>query len=332
MIICSYALRLTMVEAFAPGKCILFGEHAVVYGHPAVAIAIEQGVNVSIEKFDDWIIDGKSFDHSKYPHISHILYDIYGYKGKPLKIKIESQLFSAAGLGSSAALSNAMGAALHKLIKPQEELDIIKLAKIGHSAEAAAQEGRASPTDTAASALGGCIVVSGEKVTGTEHVFDAELVTPEGKRSWSVCKAILPEEVEDVWLILGFTGEGSPTGKMVADVADLLSRDPDKKNIMTKIREITHKGLDALCVSNFEDVGMAMNECHEQLRKLGVSSDSLDRLVEATKPYSLGAKMTGAGGGGCIVALSRNPQRVSEQIEIAGGKPMISKLVSKGVR
>ena len=45
-----------------------------------------------------------------------------------------------------------------------------------------------------------------------------------------------------------------------------------------------------------------------------------------------GAKITGAGGGGCMVALSRNPQRVSEQIEISGGKPMISKLVSKGVR
>ena len=332
MIICSYALRLTMVEAFAPGKCILFGEHAVVYGHPAVAIAIEQGVNVSIEKFDDWIINGKKFERSKHPHISHILYDLFGYKGEPLKIKIESQLFSAAGLGSSAALSNAMGAALHKLIKPKEKLDIIKLAKIGHSAEAAAQEGRASPTDTATSALGGCIVVSGEILTDTKHVFDAELVTPEGKRNWSVCRAKLPEEVEDIWLILGFTGEGSPTGKMVAGVADLLSSDPDKKNIMTNIREITHKGLDALSIGNFEAVGMAMNECHEQLRILGVSSDSLDRLVEATKPYSLGSKMTGAGGGGCMVALSRNPQRVSEQIEIAGGKPMISKLVSKGVR
>nr|ANV79413.1 hypothetical protein [uncultured Candidatus Thalassoarchaea sp.] len=124
----------------------------------------------------------------------------------------------------------------------------------------------------------------------------------------------------------------SPTGKMVAGVADLLSSDPDKKNIMTNIREITNKGLDALSIGNFEAVGMAMNECHEQLRVLGVSSDSLDRLVEATKPYSLGAKMTGAGGGGCMVALSKNPQRVSEQIEIAGGKPMISKLVSKGVR
>lgn len=321
-----------MVKAFAPGKCILFGEHAVVYGHPAVAIAIEQGVNVSIEKFDDWMIDGKRFDHSKYPHISHILYDLFEYKGEPLKIEIESQLFSAAGLGSSAALSNAMGAALHKLIKPQEELDVIKLAKIGHSAEAAAQEGRASPTDTATSALGGCIIVSEEKLTSTEHVFDAELITPEGKRSWTICKAILPEEIEDIWLILGFTGEASSTGKMVSDVADLLSRDSDKKSIMTNIREITHKGLDALSIGDFESVGMAMNECHEQLRSLGVSSDSLDRLVEATKPYSLGAKMTGAGGGGCMVALSRNPQRVSEQIEIAGGKPMISKLVSKGVR
>ena len=119
---------------------------------------------------------------------------------------------------------------------------------------------------------------------------------------------------------------------MVAGVADLLSSEPDKKNVMTNIREITHKGLDALSIGNFEAVGMAMNECHEQLRILGVSSDSLDRLVEATKPYSLGSKMTGAGGGGCMVALSRNPQRVSEQIEIAGGKPMISKLVSKGVR
>ena len=73
-----------MVEAFAPGKCILFGEHAVVYGHPAVAIAIEQGVNVSIEKFDDWNINGKKFDRSKHPHISHILYDLFGYKGEPV--------------------------------------------------------------------------------------------------------------------------------------------------------------------------------------------------------------------------------------------------------
>ena len=321
-----------MAEAFAPGKCILFGEHAVVYGHPAVAVAIEQGVNVSIKKSEEWMIGGKKFNPSKHPHISHILHDLFHYKGEPLKIEIQSQLFSAAGLGSSAALSNAMGAALHKLVNPNEKLDVIKLAKLGHSAEAAAQEGRASPTDTATSSLGGCVVVSGERIEGTEHIFDTELVTPEGKRTWSISKAILPEEVEDIWLILGFTGVGSPTGKMVAGVADLLLREPHKKDVMNDINEITHRGLKALSVGNFGDVGVAMNECHEHLRSLGVSNESLDRLVEAVRPYSLGAKMTGAGGGGCMVALSKEPQRVSEQIEIAGGIPMISKLLSKGVR
>ena len=321
-----------MIEAFAPGKCILFGEHAVVYGHPAVAMAIDQGVHVSIKKSEEWRVGGEKFDPSKHPHISYILHEIFSYDGEPLDIKIESQLFSAAGLGSSAALSNAIGAALHKMIKPDEELDIVKLAKLGHSAEAAAQEGRASPTDTAASALGGCVVVSGEPVKGTEHIFDTELITPEGKRSWSIFKSALPEKKEGIWLILGFTGESSPTGKMVAGVADLLSRVPSKKNEMDAINEITIKGLDALSRGDFEAVGLAMDECHKHLRNLNVSSDSLDRLVEAVGPYSLGAKMTGAGGGGCMVAISRDPQRVSEQIEIAGGKPMISRIGSKGVK
>ena len=321
-----------MVEAFAPGKCILFGEHAVVYGHPAVALAIDQGVRVSLKKSEEWRIGGEKYDPSKHPHISHILHKIFYYNGEPLDIKIDSQLFPAAGLGSSAALSNAIGAALHKMLKPNEKLDIVKLAKIGHSAEAAAQEGRASPTDTATSALGGCVVVSGEPVKGTEHIFNTELVTPEGKRSWSIYKSILPERTDGIWLILGFTGESSPTGKMVAGVANLLSQVPSKKDEMEAINEITHKGLDALSKGNFEAVGLAMDECHKHLQNLNVSSDSLDRLVEAVRPYSLGAKMTGAGGGGCIVAISRNPQRVSEQIEIAGGKPMISKIGTKGVK
>ena len=60
-----------------------------------------------------------------------------------------------------------------------EPLDQIRLAKMAHSAEATAQKGRASPTDTATSALGGCVVVSGEHVTGTRKVFDTSLETPE---------------------------------------------------------------------------------------------------------------------------------------------------------
>ena len=119
-----------MVKAFAPGKCILFGEHAVVYGHPAVAVAIDSGVEVELTESDSWTIEGMPFHSEKHPHISHILNDVFDYGGRPLKIAIESGLFSAAGLGSSAALSNAMGAAVLRIMDANAELDSIKLARI----------------------------------------------------------------------------------------------------------------------------------------------------------------------------------------------------------
>jgi len=319
-----------MVRAFAPGKCILFGEHAVVYGHPAVAVAIDSGVEVSLEESNKWTIEGMHFDSARHPHISHILEDIFSYSGPPLKMGISSSLFSAAGLGSSAALSNAMGAAVQAFLNPEIELNPVDLARIGHSAEAKAQSGRASPTDTATSALGGCVVVSGEAIEGTTHVFDAELDTPEGERKWSICKVELPENL-DVSLVLGFTGVGSPTGDMVAHVAELLSKSPEKMEDMDAIANISQAGLTALSAGNLEAVGMAMNACHERLQNLEVSSPELDALVEAARPHSLGAKLTGAGGGGCMVALTREPQRVAQVIEIAGGQPLISRLGAEGV-
>ena len=182
-----------MARGFAPGKCILFGEHAVVYGQPAVAVAIDSGVRVSVEQSKEWTLEGVPFEPSRHPHISHILSTVFEYGGPPLKMEVESGLFSAAGLGSSAALSNAIGASLHAHINPGQALDPIALARMGHSAEAMAQKGRASPTDTATSALGGCIVVSGQQVEGTRHVFDAELETPEGLREWSINTVDLPD-------------------------------------------------------------------------------------------------------------------------------------------
>lgn len=321
----------SMVRAFAPGKCILFGEHAVVYGHPAVAVAIDSGVEVELTESDSWTIEGMPFDASRHPHISHVLDDVFAYDGEPLRMKIRSGLFSAAGLGSSAAISNAMGAAVQSLMRPGEEIDSVALARIGHAAEAKAQAGRASPTDTATSALGGCVVVSGERVAGARHIFDAELETPEGRREWSVCKVDLPVGI-DAWLVLGFTGIGSPTGKMVAGVAKLLESDPSKFEDMDAIAKITEAGLTALGAGNLEAVGMAMDACHQRLQNLEVSSPELDALVEAVRPHALGAKLTGAGGGGCMVALTQNPQRVAEEIEVAGGVPLISRLGAKGVR
>ena len=62
-----------------------------------------------------------------------------------------------------------------------------------------------------------------------------------------------------------------------------------------------------------------------------VRSPALAALVEAARPHALGAKLTGAGGGGCMVALAREPRRVAESIEIAGGRPLISRVGAPGV-
>ena len=321
-----------MPSAFAPGKCILFGEHAVVFGHPAVAVAIDQGVRVSVEESDKWKIEGSSFEPSRHPHISHIIQNIFQYSGPPLDIDVDSSLFPAAGMGSSAALSNAFGAAMHAHLNPNAELDTVELAKMAHSAEATAQKGRASPTDTATSALGGCVVVSGSEVPGTRHVFDTSLETPEGSREWSVNVADIPKGVGDAWLVIGYSGTGSPTGRMVAKVAKLISEFPERMEQMEAIANITRAGLTALSAGNLEGLGMAMDACHESLRKLEVSSNKLDRMINAARPHSLGAKLTGAGGGGCMVALTHDPTRVSEAIEVAGGRPLMSRLGAQGAR
>ena len=249
-----------------------------------------------------------------------------------MDIEVESDLFSAAGMGSSAALSNAFGAAMHMQIYPGEDLDPIKMAKLAHSAEATAQKGRASPTDTATSALGGCVVVSGARVPGTRHVFDTSLETPEGKRKWAINVVDIPEGISDAWLVIGYSGVGSPTGRMVAKVASLIREIPQKIEEMKAIANITNAGLTALSAGNLEALGIAMDTCHEKLQKLEVSTPDLDRMVEASRPYSLGAKLTGAGGGGCMVALTHDPDRVSEAIEVSGGIPLRSKLGSDGVR
>ncbi len=321
-----------MAEAFAPGKCILFGEHAVVYGHPAVAVAIDQGVRVGVRESTEWILEGEPFVPSRHPHISHIIKNVFEYSGPPLRIEVESSLFSAAGMGSSAALSNAFGAALHCLLNPEEPLDPISMARLAHSAEASAQKGRASPTDTATSALGGCVVVSDLQVPGTRHVFDTSLTTPEGNRDWTINVIDIPAGIEDARLVIGFSGKGSPTGRMVARVAKLISESPERIEDMEAISNITKAGLTALSAGNLEALGMAMNACHERLQNLEVSSPQLDRMVEAARPHSLGAKLTGAGGGGCMVALTQNPSRVCEAIEVAGGRPLSTGLGSEGIR
>ncbi len=324
-----------MVLASAPGKCILFGEHAVVYGQPAVAVAIEARVRVRIDKSESgWLIDGMRYDKQKHPHLDAMLKRMWIEDGgSPLSVSIESDLFGAAGLGSSAAICSAIAAGLLSIRgTPTEELPLSGIATTAHLAEAEAQGGRASPIDTSTVTLGGAVLVSDKKEPTANWQYTRDLRIDGVRRTWEVHSVSLPESLSEASLVIGFSGRPGPTAQMVARVANLLEKEPQRMEDIERIGNVTRAGTTALSLGNLQAVGIAMNECHRLLQGLGVSDADLDRMVEAALPSSLGAKLTGAGGGGCMIALTTEPRRTAEAIELVGGRTMVSEFGASGVR
>ncbi len=81
-----------------------------------------------------------------------------------------------------------------------------------------------------------------------------------------------------------------------------------------------------------EELGRLMTRDHKLLSILGVSCDALNKLVNAALPYSYGAKLTGSGGGGCMLALTDRPDKVCEAIEARGGTPYVVRTGGPGAR
>ena len=150
-------------------------------------------------------------------------------------------------------------------------------------------------------------------------------------RQWHIHEMSPPSDSDDVYLVIGNTGVHAPTGKQVAKVADMLQQDPSRMKEIDTIGQIARRGIKALKEGDFAAVGRTMTENQLMLSSIGVSSPELDNLIKAASPSSLGAKLTGAGGGGCMVALTRNPKETSDAIELAGGRTLISRLGSSGL-
>ncbi|DAC39399.1 MAG TPA: mevalonate kinase [Candidatus Poseidoniales archaeon] len=352
---------LYMVQASAPGKCILFGEHAVVYGQPAVAVAIDQRMSVSLELSEDWRIDGMSFHPQRHPHVEALRQRLWD-GGPPLSVKINGNIPTASGLGSSAALSVAASAALRcargrqimnddwaegwTAARPNQvyegpwevtqgdsvtygakSVDEDECAILTHAVEAYAQGGRASPMDSSTCAHGGCIVLSDKVETDLNWLYSRQL----NDVTWEVHSVDL-ENLDDVWLVIGSTGIHAPTSEQVAKVATLLENQPEKMREIETIGIVARRGIAALMNGDMESVGRAMSENHLLLRSIGVSCPELESLISAAAPTSLGVKLTGAGGGGCMIALTRDPKTTSEAIELAGGRTQISRLASSGMK
>jgi mevalonate kinase len=237
----------------------------------------------------------------------------------PLSIRTSSRVPSAAGLGSSAALSTATCAGLLHLTG---QLSETRLARASYETEWLGQGGRGSPIDTSTATHGRGIFISREK--GEAHLW----TITRGERVWHIHDQTVPP----LPLVVAHSGEKGKTADIVAKVAMYYERTDFAEAIVRDIGTLTLAGREALLKEDYKQLGLLMNECHELLGMLGVSTKRLDELCRVARDHAYGAKLTGAGAGGCMVAITDDPEGCKEALETARAEAWIVRPARKGAR
>jgi len=305
-----------MTKCSAPGKMILLGEHAVVFGKPALALAIGLRISSNVRPSNQYSVNGYPMRKKHHAYISASLDEAWG--GPPINIETDSQIPSGSGLGSSAAVTVSCVAAM---TCSKGKIDHEVVARKSFEVECKVQ-GRASPTDTSTSTHGYGVLVSPDK-------FDNFLWTIEkGEHVWNIHHC----EVPPLRFVVGHTGIHAATGPLVAKVKKLVDSDGESKKAVDRIGEIVLEGVDAIAKQDKRRIGALMDEDHSLLNQLGVGHPKLENLVTASKEHSYGAKLTGAGGGGSMMALTDDPESVASAISAAGGTPIVVEVGCQGVR
>ncbi|MFA6803146.1 MAG: mevalonate kinase [Candidatus Methanomethylophilaceae archaeon] len=305
-----------ITTATAPGKLIVLGEHAVVYGKPAVALAIDKRFACTIQESDATYLNGNIADFDSNPHIRKIL-EMHGLRN--IAITTESAIPPSSGLGSSAALSVALTAAVRKHLK--KEIDENDISMEAFEAEYTAQ-GRASPIDTSCSTHGKGVALNCPKDVG-KHLWTISKCS----ESWDVSDIPVPR----MTFVVGYTGIRAATGPLVEKVKKFREHSRFASDIIDEIGNITLEGMKAMNKNDIEELGRIMTQDHKLLSILGVSCKELNKYVDASLAYSYGAKLTGSGGGGSMIALTERPDLVCEAIRLRGGQPFVVRTGVDGV-
>ena len=298
-----------MATCSAPGKIYLFGEHAVVYGKRAIASAINLRTTATVAESARTTITSllgtTGIDYTVHPYISRCIESL----GVPaVSVRINSEIPVGSGLGSSAAAVIATLGALNAEF--DLGMDKTAIAEAGHQIERDVQ-GAASPTDTLVSTMGGTIVIT----PGASPPVSAKL------------------RLIDCDIVIGDTREFSSTKELVGNVRILHERYPAIMNpIFDTIDHLAEIGVPLIEKGDYGSVGELMNINHGLLDGIGVGSAKLSALVYAARAAGAwGAKITGAGGGGCVVALADDAEAVASAISDAGGDAIITKASEAGV-
>lgn len=298
------------IKAFAPGKIILFGEHTVVYKKPAIAVAIDRGVNVElIPRNDDNItvkldlIDyykksqlvNKKLNYkidSQKKMITDYIYEVINLfefeKGFDLTVDIK--MYLGAGLGSSAAVTVSTLKAVSLYVNKQ--IDKKTIAQTAREIEIKIQ-GAASPIDTSMSTYGGIIFIDENSKLNR---IDFNMKLP---------------------LIVSNCEISGNTGKLVESVRLKYEKYPTiVGNIFKTMEQIAIDAKVALEKGNSELIGDLMNINQGLLDAIGVNTTELSDMVYKAREYGAkGSKLTGSGGGGCIIAYTpENSDEIYKQL------------------
>ncbi len=303
-----------MVSATAPGKVILFGEHAVVYGQPALAAPVmhlrARAVIDETRTADVNLIApdlGRSAQLSSARatnplaatvrvverHFAKSLSDGYS-------LSVTSAIPIASGLGSGAAISVAVIRALGTYLGRADALTREDVSLLAYEVERL-HHGTPSGIDNT--------VIAYE-----QPVYFIR------RESGNVIKPFAP--ARPLRLIIGDTGIRSATKDVVGDVRREWQHDPSRyEAIFEACGRLADAGRAALESGDLPEVGRLMDENHEWLVRMMVSSEALDRLVAAARRAgALGAKLSGAGRGGNMIALvtAETEAAVGEALTAAG--------------
>ena len=297
------------MKSSAPGKIILFGEHAVVYGRPALAVPVTQvHADVEITQSDTagiWINAPDISLHAEVNTLSsnhpiasviHNLFFISRISPFPnIDINVTSTIPVASGLGSGAAVTVALTRALSSYIHydmTDEEVNSFayEIEKLHH--------GTPSGIDNTV-------------VTYAKPVY---FIKGQAMEIFTVGSPFT--------LVIADTGVSAPTKESVGDVRKLWEADKSKWEIMfDKVGRIAEKARAAIETGKMKELGQSMNANHALLQEMTVSSPELDKLVSAgLNAGALGAKLSGGGRGGNMIALVEKEKApvISEALLFAG--------------
>jgi mevalonate kinase len=302
------------LSASAPGKVILFGEHAVVYGQPAIAVPVTEVVAKAIITPDPAAASGSIHITAPQINLDATLSDLPA--ANPLamairstldalsikqpsafKLRITSTIPVAGGLGSGAAVSVAIIRAVsaflgHPLPDDQVSTLAFEVEKLHH---------------------------------GTPSGIDNTVITYNKAVYYMKSKPIDTISIAKPFtLVIADTGISTPTKETVADVRRVWESNPESNNnIFETIGNLAVAARKSIEQGNNEALGPLMNTNHQLLQQLNVSSPELDKLVlAALEAGALGAKLSGGGRGGNLIALSPEGRaaEIRTALEVAGAK------------